>query len=134
MRRSSIMKGTAIVAVFFGIPLMLSPNAVLAVYSAPLANAPGVTNSMLYGACLVAIGLMNWMAAAQSTAAARPVVIGSFVVTVLGTLISLQRQLTDQAPAAAWLNVALYAVLLLLYGRLLLRREAAREPSPVAGA
>ena len=132
MQRSSIMKGTALLGIVFGVPLMLAPNALLALYGAPDLNMPGVYNSMLYGACMLAIAVMNWLAASQPAPVARPVVIGTFVMTVLGSIASLERQLTDQAPPAAWMNVVLFVVLLGLYAGLL-RAEGVREKASAVG-
>lgn len=122
MQRSTIMKSGAIVAVLFGIPLLVAPNALLALYRATELNAPGIYNSMLYGTCLIAIGAMNWLASSGTAAEARPVVVGTLILNVLGLLVALQRQLTDQAPASAWANVAIFLVFSGFYAALL-RRE-----------
>ena len=122
MRRSTIMKSAAIVAILFGIPLLVAPNALHALYRSQELNVPGVYNAMLYGAALIGIGVSNWVAATASAAEARPVVVGTTLLNVLGFLVALQRQVTDQAPAAAWLNVVIFLVLAVLYVRLL-RRE-----------
>lgn len=125
MHRSAIMKGTAIVAVLFGLPLLLAPNELLALYRAPELNVSGIYNSMLYGACLIAVGVMNWMAADGTDAEARPVIVGAFVLNALGLAVALLRQLTDQAPPGAWTNVAIFLVLTILYAGLLPRAFAA---------
>ena len=131
MQRSVIMRATAAIAVLFGVPLLLAPNALLAMYRAGELNVPGVYNSMLYGACLVGLGVMNWLAATASRAEARPVIAGSTVVTVLGFLVAISRQLMDQAPPMAWFNVVLFFVLAVLYVGLL-RGEAVGDTASAA--
>jgi hypothetical protein len=127
MQRSTIMKSGAIVAVLFGLPLLLAPDALLALYRSTGLNAPGIYNSMLYGACLVSIGVSNWLASDGTWAEARPVLVGTLVLNVLGLLVALQRQLTDQAPLAAWANVVIFGVFSVVYAGLL-RRAAVPEP------
>lgn len=133
MQRSVIMRATAAVAVLFGVPLLLAPNALLALYRGGELNVPGVYNSMLYGACLIGLGVMNWLAAPGSRAAAQPVIVGSVVVTVLGFVVAISRQLMDLAPPLAWINVALFFVLAVLYVGLL-RGEAVARAAPASGA
>lgn len=133
MRRSVIMRATAAVAVLFGIPLLLAPNALLALYRGGELNVPGIYNSMLYGACLIGLGVMNWLAATASPAEARPVIAGSAVVTVLGFVVAISRQLMGLAPPMAWVNVVLFFVIAVLYVGLL-RGEAVADTAAARGA
>ncbi len=128
MQRPTIMKTAAILAFVFGIPLLLAPNMLMAVYRSTELNLPGVYQAMLHGACLLALGAMNWMAAREPFAVARPVVVGTLVLMVLGSLVALLRQLAGLAPPAAWLNVGIYLVLAGAYARMLL--AGAGEAAP----
>lgn len=119
MSRPALMRTTAALAFLFGVPLLLSPHSLLALYRGIELNVSGVYQAMLHGACLVAIGVMNWLAAPAPQAAARPVIVGTLVLTVLGSAVAITRQLAGLAPAAAWLNVALYVVLAVLYAWML---------------
>jgi hypothetical protein len=130
MQRSTVMKAGAVAAFVFGLPLLLAPNALLRVYDAPLLNGPGIYNSMIYGACLIAIGLMNWLASSAPAAAARIVIAGTLVMSVLGLVVAICRPLVDPTiPPAAWLNAALFLVFAVLYAGLYFRPgdAAARE-------
>lgn len=119
MAQRTLMRTAAIVAFLFGIPLLLAPDALLALYRSVPLNVSGVHQAMLHGACLLAIGTMNWLAASAPQAAARPVIIGTLVLTVLGAAVSLTRQLAGLAPVTAWLNLAIYLVLAILYAWML---------------
>ena len=119
MNHSSIMKAAAGVSAIFGLALLLAPNALVAMYGGNLMNNIGVYNSMLAGAYLLGIGVMNWMASKGSAAEARHVIAGTLVSMGLGLAVALLRQLTDSnIPPSAWLNVLIFAVFTALFGYL----------------
>lgn len=126
MNRSLIMKTLAVVSAVFGLALLFWPNGLMAMYGAEPLNGPGVYNSMLYGGCLLALAVMNWVASDSRAAEARHVVLGTLVANALGFLVALVRQVTDQTvPPAAWLNVLLFLVFAILFGYL----QFAAEPA-----
>ena len=132
MNRSAIMRVSALISFLFGIPLLIAPNVLTTLYrSTEALTLPGTYNSMLFGAALLGVGVMNWVAASSSYAEARAVIIGSLVLDVLGFAVTLIRQLMDLAPIAAWVNVAIFLVLGVLY-MAILRAERAPGPSPAA--
>ena len=132
MNRTLIMRSVAVVAMVFGLAMLFAPNALLALYKAEQLNGPGVYNSMLYGACLVALSAMNWSASKASQAEARHVVLGTFVAHAIALLAALFRQLTDPAiPPAAWMNVMLFLIFAVLFGYL---QFAHAESRPTAGS
>ena len=134
MNYSTIMKASAIVAVLFGLALLLAPNELVSAYKAERMNAPGTYNSMLYGATLIGFAITNWVASSRSLAEARPVILGSLVAYVLGLIVSLFRQFTDaNIPPAAWLNVAIFAVFAGLYAYIQLG-QSTTTGSPRAGS
>lgn len=133
MNQSLIMRTVAVVSAVFGLALLLAPNGLLALYQAEQLNGPGVYNSMLYGACLIALAVMNWSASHASATEARHVVLGTFVANTLAFLVAIVRQLTDQTmPPAAWFNVLLFLIFAVLFGYL----QFAHLPagSPAAGS
>jgi glycerol uptake facilitator-like aquaporin len=104
----------------------------LALYKAEPLNAPGLYNSMLYGACLVALAVMNWSASKAGELEARHVVLGTFVAHAIALLVALFRQLTDPAvPPAAWLNVLLFLIFAVLFGYL---QFAPADSRPATGS
>ncbi len=135
MNRSLAMKIQAVLSALFGLALLFAPNALLAAYKADPMNAPGVYNSMLYGACLIALAVMNWAASTGSAVEARHVILGTLVANAIGFLVALTRQLTDpNIPPAAWLNVVLFLVLAILYGYLQFARAPAARPAAGSAA
>jgi uncharacterized protein YacL len=134
MNYSVIMKASAIVSVLFGLALLLGPNELVAAYKGERMNAPGIYNSMLYGAALISLAVINWAASRRSLAEAKPVILGSLVGYVLGLIVALVRQLTvANVPPTAWLNVAIFAIFAALYAYLQLG-QAKRTGSPTAGS
>jgi hypothetical protein len=132
MNRTWIMRSVAVVAMVFGAALLFAPNALLALYKAEQLNGPGVYNSMLYGACLVALAVMNWSASTAPEMEARHVVLGTFVAHAIALLVALFRQLTDPAvPPAAWMNVLLFLIFAVLFGYLQFAHAGSR---PAAGS
>lgn len=126
MPHTLIMRSAAVVALIFGLALLFAPNALLAMYKAQVLNSPGVYNSMLLGAYLIAVAIMNWNASKESTHDARHVILGTFVGMAIAFVVALQRQLSDASVTpAAWLNVAIFLVFSLLYGYLQFARQMA---------
>jgi hypothetical protein len=116
MNRSAIMRASAVISFLFGIPLLIAPDVLVTLYgSSETLTRPGTYNSMLLGASLIAFGVANWVAAKVSYAEARAVVIGGLVFDLLGFAVALARQLMGVAPTTAWLNVAIFLVLAMLY-------------------
>lgn len=135
MNHSPIMKIQAVLAALFGLALLFAPNALLSAYKADPMNAPGVYNSMLYGACLIAFAVMNWNASRGSANEARHVILGTLVANAIAFLVALTRQLGDAGvPPAAWFNVALFLVFALLYGYLQFARAPATSPAAGSAA
>jgi hypothetical protein len=125
MNRSAIMRASAVISFLFGIPLLIAPNVLTEIYrSTEALTLPGTYNSMLLGAGLIAFGVINWIAAKSSYAEARVVIIGSLVFDVLGFVVTLTRQLMGVAPTAAWVNVAIFLVLAVLYMSILRAERA----------
>jgi hypothetical protein len=122
MSHSIILKISAAVYVLFGVPLMLAPNALMAIYQAPALSGPGEYNTMLLGSTMIGLGVMNWVASQQSEEHARLPILGTLVADILCFVIALWRQLvaTDAVPTG-WINVALFLVFGALMARLYFR-------------
>lgn len=126
MYRTSAMRTSAVLAFIFGLPLLLSPNTLMAIYRSSDLNLPGVYQAMCHGAALIAFGVLQWTTARASAEVARPVVLASFVYTALGGAVAVTRQLAGLAPVTAWLNVVIYVVLALVFLGMLIGRPDAR--------
>ena len=128
MNHSLILKISAVVYLVFGIPLLLAPNALMAVYGVEPMNHVGVYNTMLFGATFIGLAVMTWMASRQDYREVRALVLGVLVANALGLLVALYRQLTQpEVPATAWVNVVLLLVFTVLYARLYFQSTAARQ-------
>jgi hypothetical protein len=119
MNPTLIMRAAAVVSAVFGLALLLVPNTVMDLYQAEPLNGPGIYNTMLYGGALLGLAVMNWIAADGNAVEARDVVLGTYIFMIIGLVVALYRQFTDQSvPPAAWLNVAIFFVFTALYGYL----------------
>jgi hypothetical protein len=135
MSESLVLKFAAIVGGIFGLGLVFMPNGLAAMYGAPIMNATGVYNSMLYGGAFIGFAAMNWAAGIASAAGQRRyVILGNLVGNAAGLLIALSRQLTpDAVSEAGWINVGLFLVFTALFAYLYFRPQGARVPDSPSG-
>jgi hypothetical protein len=125
MNHSRTLKASAILMASFGLALLLAPTALVSAYKGPELIGPGIYNSMLYGGSLITIAVMNWLASRGDIAGARIIILGNLVGNVLGLCVTLHRQLVmPDTPPAAWINVGIFFVLLVLFTRLQLELNA----------
>ena len=133
MSHPLVLRISALVMMVFGVPLLLAPNALLALYGAPEMNGPGIYNTMLFGTLLVAVAVLNWLSSAEAGTVTRHVVLANLVGNALGFLVTLYRQLVDPSvPPTAWLNVGIYIVFAVLFAQVYLRMRAADAALPGA--
>jgi hypothetical protein len=133
MKHSLVLKISAIVYIIFGVPLLLAPNALMAVYGVDPMNHVGVYNTMLFGATFIGLGVMTWVASQQEYREVRAVILGVLVANALGFAVALYRQLTQtEVPPSAWVNVALFLVFSVLYAKLYFGSTADRPSTQPA--
>lgn len=129
MSHSNVFRLTAILGLIFGLPLLLAPNGLMAIYGSTPLNSTGVYNSMLLGAALLALAMADWGASRMAAEHTRALVLANLVMFVLMLVVGLYRQLTvPETPVSAWVNVALFLVMAMLFGQLLARGSAAVHP------
>lgn len=120
MSHSSVLRFTAILGLLFGFPLLLAPDALMAIYGSRPLNTTGAYNTMLYGAMMIGFSVLDWGASRMPAGQVRPVLLGNLVGSALGLAVALYRQLTvEGSPPAAWINVVLFLALAGLFARLL---------------
>ncbi|MGN6388046.1 MAG: hypothetical protein ACTHL1_00915 [Burkholderiaceae bacterium] len=134
MRHQPVLKIVAVISTFYGVVLVLAPNALMAVYRNEPLNSIGIYVSMLFGGVLLGYAAIDWIAAEkESPATVRVILIGNLVATTIGFAASLYRVLTVDNRPMQWVNVVLYAVLTLLLFLCLRARESdmplAKTPS-----
>ena len=119
MSHSMVLKFTAVLATVFGLALLLAPDTIDdAVQSGKVEHYRGWTNTMLYGALLLGVAVINWKTSTVDAEQAQAVISGNLLYCVLSLVVALYRQLFAGAPPAAWGNVGLFVVLTLLFGQL----------------
>ena len=126
MSHSMILKAAAVIDFIFGVPLLLAPSALPALYGASALQGTGIYNSMMLGATLLGLSVINWGAAALTPSGARFIVLGNLVGFGLSLGAALYRQFVNPAaPPAGWFNVALFLVFTVLFAWLWLHGRTA---------
>lgn len=126
MNHRIVLRSAAVVALLYGIILVLAPNTLMDMYRAELVEGAGIYFAMLTGGMLLGWGVMNWAASnAPQIAEIHYVLIGNLVAQAICFLVSLFRQLTYAfAPQSGWLNVGIFLVFSALFGWLYLSSPA----------
>ena len=111
MKLKTLFVINAIVAAVFGLVFVLIPSQVLSLYGAdpnPNINYTG----QLFGAALIAIAVMSWLAKnATDSDARRAIVTALFVADVIGFIVALVRQIEGVVNALGWSTVVIYGLL-----------------------
>lgn len=118
MKFGTVLVVNAIVALVYGIALVLVPSTVLGLYG--VTPGPGVNlASQLLGVEMIHIGVICWLARSVSEAAAqRAIIIGGLTGQVIAIIISVMGTLSGVFSAMGWSAVGIYGVLALGYAYL----------------
>src|SRR2546425_8294638 len=128
MKLGTFMAIHAFVAVVFGIGVVLAPASVLAPYGMVNMDAGAVFMSRLFGAALIPIGLLAWLARTVTDPAARRAVQLAYGGgLVVGFVVALAGQLARVANAPGGASLALYLLLALGYGYFLFARPSGEQ-------
>ena len=128
MKLGAFLAIHAFVAVVFGIGFVLAPASVLAPYGMVNMDAGAVFMSRLFGAALIQIGLLAWLARTVTDPAARRAVQLAYGGgLVVGFVVALSGQLAGVANALGWSTVAIYLLLALGYGYFLFARPSGEQ-------
>ncbi len=106
----------AIVAIVFGVAFVLIPAKVYSMYA--IESGAGLDYmGQLFGAALIAIGLISWQSRnAADSDARRAIILAIFIADGIGFVIALIGQLNDVVGSLGWLTVAIYFLLSLGFG------------------
>ena len=116
MKLNTLMVINAIVALVFGIALVLAPAQLLALYAMTM-GAGGILVTQLFGAALIGFGVLTWLARNAGASDARnAILLALFVSDAVGFVTALRGQLAGVANALGWSTVALYLLLALGFG------------------
>jgi len=116
MKLSTLMVINAVIAFIFGIFFVLVPWQVVMLYGLqpdPALNYVG----QLFGASLLMIAILSWMAKNADESDARKAILMSFFIgDLIGFIISLVAQLNHVVNNLGWSTVALYLLLAIGFG------------------
>jgi hypothetical protein len=116
MRLGTLLRLAGLLALAFGIGFLFAPARVLSMYG--VAAAPTVVlMARFFGSALVQLGLVLYLIRDVSDPTTRRgVVLGSFLGSLAGFVVSLTAQFWGLLNNLGWSSVAIYGVLLLGYG------------------
>ena len=118
MKYRNLLVVNAVVALLYGIGLVLLPSTVLSLYGVTRGPAVNLA-SQLFGVELLHVGLICWFARKVSDSPAqRAIIIASLIGQVIGLIVALMGTLSGVFNAVGWSAVAIYLVLALGYAYL----------------
>jgi hypothetical protein len=116
MRLGTLLRLAGLLALAFGLGFLLAPARVLPLYGI-VAEPVVALMARFFGATLVQLGLVLYLIRDVSDfTTRRGVVIGSFLGSLAGFVVSLTAQFWGLVNSFGWSSVVIYGVLLLGYG------------------
>lgn len=118
---------TSIIAFVFGVLFVIIPTPLYSLYGI---ESNMVLNYMgeLFGAALIAVGLISWLSRnITNPEALKAVTLSFFIADGIGFIIALIGQLNNVVNALGWLTVVIYLLLSLGFGYF---RFSKQNPSP----
>ena len=113
MKLSNLLVIAAVIGAVFGVGFVVASGTLLGIYGITLDKA-GTLVAQLFGALLIGLATLNWLARNVTDPEARQaVVLGNLVGDVVGFVVILIGQLAGVANALGWSNVAIYLLLAL---------------------
>ena len=125
MRLGTLLRLAGLLALAFGIGFLFAPARVLAMYGVA-AEPTVVLMARFFGSALIQLGLVFYLIRDVSDPTTRRgVVLGSFLGTLAGFVVSLTAQFWGLVNSFGWSSVAIYGLLLLGYGSFVFGRPQA---------
>jgi len=125
MALGTLLRFAGLLALAFGIGFLFAPARVLSMYGVA-AEPTVVLLARFFGSALVQLGLVFYLIRDVSDPTTRRgVVIGSFLGSLAGFVVSLTAQFWGLMNSFGWSTVAIYGVLLLGYGSFVFGRPQA---------
>ena len=116
MKLNVLLVIAAVIAGVFGVGFVVASGPLLSVYGVTLDKA-GTLVAQLFGASLVGIAVLNWLARnVTDPDARRAVIFANLTQDVVGFVVILIGQLAGIPNAFGWSNVAIYLLLALGFG------------------
>src|SRR3990172_1180494 len=118
MKYRNLLVVNAVVALLYGIGLVLLPSTVLSLYGVTPGPAVNLA-SQLFGVELLHVGLICWFARNVSDSPAqRAIILASLIGQVFGLIVALMGTLSGVFNVVGWSAVAIYLLLGLGYAYL----------------
>ena len=118
MKLATLLSIVGVVAVLFGIGFVAAPAELLAQYGVT-ADRYTAFMSRLFGATLVQVGVLSWLARAiVDSLGRRAIVLSGLIAMVIGFVVSLHGMLNEIANALGWSTVLIYALFAIGFGYL----------------
>jgi hypothetical protein len=125
MRLGTLLRLAGLLALAFGIGFLFAPARVLSMYGVA-AEPTVVLMARFFGSALVQLGLVFYLIRDVSDPTTRRgVVLGSFLGSLAGLVVSLTAQFWGLVNSFGWSSVAIYGLLLLGYGSFVFGRPQA---------
>ena len=125
MRLGTLLRLAGLLALAFGIGFLFAPARVLAMYGVA-AEPTVVLMARFFGSALVQLGLVFYLIRDVSDPTTRRgVVLGSFLGSLAGFVVSLTAQFWGLVNSFGWSSVAIYGLLLVGYGSFVFGRPQA---------
>ncbi len=116
MTLKNLLVVNAVIALFFGLALILSPDRLLLVFGITLSEA-GLLIGRLLGAAILGNAALMWLARDCEESEARQVIVLALAIGfAIGVIVAVQGQLSGVVNSAGWAIVAIYLLALLGYG------------------
>jgi hypothetical protein len=113
VKLSNLLVVAAAIGAVFGVAFVVASGPLLAIYGITLDKA-GTLVAQLFGAALISLATVNWLARNVTDEGARQaVVLGNLAGDIVGFVVILLGQLAGIANALGWSNVAIYLLLAL---------------------
>ena len=125
MRLGTLLRLAGLLALAFGIGFLFAPARVLSMYGVA-AEPTVVLMARFFGSALIQLGLVFYLIRDVSDPTTRRgVVLGSFLGSLAGFVVSLTAQFWGLVNSFGWSTVAIYGLLLLGYGSFVFGRPQA---------
>jgi len=116
VRLNVLLLVAAVIAGVFGVAFVVASGPLLSVYGVTLDKA-GTLVAQLFGASLIGVAVLNWLARnVTDPDARRAVVVANLTQDGVGFVVILIGQLAGIPNALGWSNVAIYLLLALAFG------------------
>ena len=108
---------TAVIAIVFGFAFLIIPGTVYSLYSIESSMQLNYMGQ-LFGAALIAIGLISWNSRnAADSDAKKAIILSFFIADTIGFVIALIGQLNNVVSGFGWTTVIIYLLLALGFAK-----------------